>query len=262
LQVQISDRKLNIIRQLTQGSWARSQRSDSAVRAFLRPQPPLSKLFRAGSSLNLLGGNTAGEQWYPKNANTILNFGGDFRLYLGTDLLMMSDFVTRPRAQRTGLVVAALLLSSASSWAQGALNACDLNADGVVNVLDVQLAINMDLGVLICTADIEGYNVCNSDVVNRVLTAALGGACVVTSHSAALNWTASSSSSIAGYNIYRSTTSGGSFTKVNSSQVVPTSYTDTTITAGQTYYYVVTAVDTSGNESTYSNQVTAVIPTP
>jgi fibronectin type 3 domain-containing protein len=99
-------------------------------------------------------------------------------------------------------------------------------------------------------------------VVNTVLTAALGGTCVVTSHSAALNWTASSSSNIAGYNIYRSTTSGGSYTKLNTSPVVPTSYTDSTVQAGVTYYYVATAVNTDSIESAYSNQVQAVIPTP
>jgi fibronectin type 3 domain-containing protein len=35
-----------------------------------------------------------------------------------------------------------------------------------------------------------------------------------------------------------------------------------TVTAGQTYYYVVTAVDGSGNESVVSNEVAVTIPTP
>jgi fibronectin type 3 domain-containing protein len=42
--------------------------------------------------------------------------------------------------------------------------------------------------------------------------------------------------------------------------VTQTAYTDTTVQAGQTYYYVTTAVDSSGNESTYSNEVQAVVP--
>lgn len=83
-----------------------------------------------------------------------------------------------------------------------------------------------------------------------------------TSHSVALTWTASTTPNIAGYNIYRSTISGGSYMKLNSSLVVPTAYTDSTVVAGQTYFYVATAVDTSGNESVYSTQVQAVIPTP
>jgi hypothetical protein len=151
---------------------------------------------------------------------------------------------------------------AASCQAQGAANACDLNADGAVNVIDVQLAINMDLGLLTCTADIDGAGICNGDVVNKVVAAALDGTCTVTSHNVVLNWTASTSSNIAGYNIYRSATSGGSYTKVNTAVVVPTSYTDNTVLAGKTYFYVATTVDTSGNESVYSNQAQVAIPTP
>jgi len=38
------------------------------------------------------------------------------------------------------------------------------------------------------------------------------------------------------------------------------SFTDTTVTSGQTYYYVVTEIDTSGDQSIYSDQASAVIP--
>jgi hypothetical protein len=54
---------------------------------------------------------------------------------------------------------------------------------------------------------------------------------------------------------------GGPYSKINSAVNTSTAYTDNTVTAGQTYYYVTTAVDGSGNESGYSNQVQAVIPT-
>jgi fibronectin type 3 domain-containing protein len=37
-------------------------------------------------------------------------------------------------------------------------------------------------------------------------------------------------------------------------------FTDNNIASGQTYYYVVTEIDSSGNQSTYSNQATAVVP--
>jgi fibronectin type 3 domain-containing protein len=78
-------------------------------------------------------------------------------------------------------------------------------------------------------------------------------------HSVALNWGASSSS-IAGYNIYRSLVSGSSYAKVNSSLVGGVSFTDSNVQAGQTYYYVATSVDASGNESVYSNEVPAIVP--
>ncbi len=65
---------------------------------------------------------------------------------------------------------------------------------------------------------------------------------------------------VVGYNIYRGTTSGGPYTKLNSSQVLLTTYTDSTVQSGLTYYYVTTAVDSGGTESIYSNEVQAVIP--
>jgi len=78
-------------------------------------------------------------------------------------------------------------------------------------------------------------------------------------HSAALSWNASTST-VSGYNVYRSTVSGSSYTKINSSLVAALNYTDSTVQSGTTYYYVTTAVDSSGAESVYSNQATAVIP--
>ena len=61
----------------------------------------------------------------------------------------------------------------------------------------------------------------------------------------------------AGYNVYRSTTSGSGYTKINTSLLGSPDYTDNSVTNGITYYYVITAVDTSSNESGYSNQVSA-----
>jgi fibronectin type 3 domain-containing protein len=77
-----------------------------------------------------------------------------------------------------------------------------------------------------------------------------------------LTWTASTSSNVTGYNVYRGPTSGGPYTSLTGSPVSSTSYTDTAVQSGQTYYYVTTAVDSDGNESTYSNQAQAVVPTP
>jgi fibronectin type 3 domain-containing protein len=81
------------------------------------------------------------------------------------------------------------------------------------------------------------------------------------SHSVTLTWTASTSA-VSGYNVYRSTISGGPFAKLNSSLITTTSYTDSTVQAALTYYYVVTSVDSTGVESAFSTQVSATIPTP
>lgn len=84
----------------------------------------------------------------------------------------------------------------------------------------------------------------------------------VNHHSVTLNWTASTSSGVSGYNVYSSSTSGGPYTKLNSALVTGATYTDNTVLAGDTYYYVTTAVDSSGTESSYSNQATAAVPSP
>jgi hypothetical protein len=93
-----------------------------------------------------------------------------------------------------------------------------------------------------------------------VATSGTGTAAVA--HSVSLSWVASTSSSVVGYIIYRGSVSGGPYTVLNSTPNAGLTYTDTTVTAGQTYYYVVTAVDGSGNESVVSNEVAVTIPTP
>ena len=80
-------------------------------------------------------------------------------------------------------------------------------------------------------------------------------------HSVDLSWSPSTSS-VTGYNVYRGGTSGGPYTKINSALDSSTNYVDSSVQAGQTYYYVTTAVISTGAESAYSNQVQAVIPSP
>lgn len=65
----------------------------------------------------------------------------------------------------------------------------------------------------------------------------------------ALAWNNNTEQDLAGYNIYRSDTAGGVFTKLNSSLLAASQYSDTAAPAGQYSYYRVTAVDKSGNES-------------
>jgi fibronectin type 3 domain-containing protein len=81
-------------------------------------------------------------------------------------------------------------------------------------------------------------------------------------HTVSLSWTASTSQNIIGYNIYRGGTSGGPYSKINSVLDPSTLYTDSAVVDGKTYYYVTSAVNSSNQESGYSNQTTAVIPPP
>ena len=73
-----------------------------------------------------------------------------------------------------------------------------------------------------------------------------------------LDWNDNTESDLDGYNVYRSTTTGSGFSKINGSLVSASAYTDSTVTNGTTYYYVATAVDTNTNESGYSNEDSAM----
>jgi fibronectin type 3 domain-containing protein len=55
--------------------------------------------------------------------------------------------------------------------------------------------------------------------------------------------------------------SGSSYTQIDSGDAT-TAYQDNNVTAGQTYDYVVTAVNSEGQESSYSNMVQVTIPSP
>lgn len=170
-----------------------------------------------------------------------------------------------PKWIRTLAVVSALCLAwLAPHRAFAQVSPCNLNQDTSTNVADVQLSVNMVLGLTPCTANIVAPGVCDIVVVQRVVNAALGGPCITNTipspHSVLLTWTPSVSGNLIGNNIYRGTTAGGPYTKLNSSPVAGTTYTDTTVQNGVTYYYVVTAVNNTGAESGYSNMGTAVVP--
>ena len=81
----------------------------------------------------------------------------------------------------------------------------------------------------------------------------------VPANSIDLSW--SSVSGAVGYNVYRSTTSGSGYVKINgSSPVTGTSYVDKNTIPGTTYYYVVTSVNSKGQESAYSKEAHATEP--
>src|SRR3984885_1545961 len=84
----------------------------------------------------------------------------------------------------------------------------------------------------------------------------------VTGSAELLNWSASPSQGVSTYNVYRSQTSGGPYTKI-ATAVPALTYTDTTQVTGQSYYYVVTALGPGGlTESQYSNQCPSGPPPP
>ena len=167
---------------------------------------------------------------------------------------------------RIGFFPAVIIgLSVLTYAAQAQTNACDLVAPtGTVDATDVQAAIDMALGNRVCpsTLNIAGAGVCNAVVVQRVINAALGRPCSTpTTHGVTLTWAASTSTGVTGYNVYRSSTTGGPYTKVTAAPITALTYDDQAVLAGQSYFYVVTAVSAS-SESGYSTEVKGSVPTP
>jgi hypothetical protein len=96
---------------------------------------------------------------------------------------------------------------------------------------------------------------------NGTVVISLTGTGETVAHYVDLSWQAPGSSAdpVAGYNIYRST-GGSAYQVLNSSPDVQTTYTDNNVVSGQVYDYTVKSVDSSGVESSASNQAAATIP--
>ena len=110
------------------------------------------------------------------------------------------------------------------------------------------------------TESLSGNVTVTSNATNAPLAISLSGSgAAAVSHSVTLNWTPSTSS-YAGFNVYRGALSGGPYNKVNSALISATSFADASVASGQTYYYVATEVDSTGAESVYSSEVSATIP--
>lgn len=107
---------------------------------------------------------------------------------------------------------------------------------------------------------VTGSVTVTSNAVNSPMVITLSGTGVAAvSYSTSLTW-APSTSTVTGYNVYSGTVSGGPYARLTSAAVPATNYTDSSVQQGQTYYYVVTAVNSQNQESPYSGQVSATIP--
>ncbi|MGE5053015.1 MAG: hypothetical protein ACM3WP_02535 [Acidobacteriota bacterium] len=100
-----------------------------------------------------------------------------------------------------------------------------------------------------------------SNAQPSTITQALSGnGTAAGTHSVNLSWNPSNSSGISGYNVYRSAYSGNcsSFNKINAIVNTGTLYTDSTVANGGSYCYAATTLDSSNQESGYSNIVSNV----
>ena len=101
-----------------------------------------------------------------------------------------------------------------------------------------------------------------SDAADSPLVVSLSGTGIALSfHGVILSWNPSTSD-VTGYRLYRRTASPGAYVPLIANVQSTTNYADVAVTAGETYSYVVTAVDANNQESDYSEEVSATIPIP
>ncbi|MTD16945.1 choice-of-anchor D domain-containing protein [Nakamurella sp. YIM 132087] len=198
---------------------------------------------------------------------------------------------TTPPAVTTGLVATAGIQSVTLTWAANteadfrgyriyrgtsATPASDENnLIGIVlrtagrTFLDTDLDPGVRVYYQIVSYDTLGNRAAASAAVSAVPTATpdttapaapTGLTATVADGAVSLTWTAVTAGDLAGYSVYRSATAGGARTKLTGTLLTGTTFVDSSATPGTTSYYVVTASDTSNNESVASNQVSAAVP--
>jgi Abnormal spindle-like microcephaly-assoc'd, ASPM-SPD-2-Hydin len=100
----------------------------------------------------------------------------------------------------------------------------------------------------------------SSNATNSPASIPLSGAGVaVVSHTVTLSW-APAIIGVTGFKTYVSMVSGGPYVEMGSVPSTTPAYSDSSVQPGQTYYYVVTAVNSSNEESLYSSEVPAIVP--
>jgi Abnormal spindle-like microcephaly-assoc'd, ASPM-SPD-2-Hydin len=109
------------------------------------------------------------------------------------------------------------------------------------------------------TGDFAGSISFLSNASNSPSTEGLTGGGVL--HTVDLSWQPSTSQ-VAGYNLYRGTHSGGPYSRLNSSLLDGTNFTDGSVESGATYFYVTKSVDGNSRESSPSNEAKVEIPNP
>jgi hypothetical protein len=184
---------------------------------------------------------------YLLNANTTsLSFAN---VSLGSNSVLG---VTFTNAGNSNVTVAGVSISGAGYAASG-VSMGQILTPGQAVTLNVTLT-PASAGTLTGTATVA------SNATNSPASISLSGTGVRSvSHSVTLSWIASTSV-VSGYNAYRSSVAGGPFSKLNSTPITTTQYTDSSVLGGQTYYYAVTSLDPNNVESADSSETSATIP--
>lgn len=91
------------------------------------------------------------------------------------------------------------------------------------------------------------------------ITVPLTGNGIVSTHLVTFDW-APSNSPVIGYNVYLRSSTGDSWTRMNSTPLNTNAYTDWDVQSGQSYMFAVTSVGTTNVESAFSNATAATVP--
>jgi hypothetical protein len=172
------------------------------------------------------------------------------------DMTSTAQIVTLSNTGNGALSITSLAPTGANAGDFGATDTCGTS---------VAAGANCTIAVMY-TPSVTGSETASLSIADNASgspqTVSLSGA---GTHDVILTWVASSpATGVVGYNVYRGTTSGGPYTtELNSSPVGGTTYTDATVQAGQTYYYVVTAVASNDvTQSPDSLPASASVPSP
>jgi len=107
---------------------------------------------------------------------------------------------------------------------------------------------------------LSGSLVIASNASNPTLTIALSGSGMAApAHTATVSWASGDPAAVA-YLVLRSDVSGGPYVPLTASPLTELNYTDSTVSSGSTYFYVVTELDAAGDESQFSSEVSATVP--
>jgi len=176
------------------------------------------------------------------------------------------NFGTEPIAETTAAQIVTLTNTgsttlSISGIAVSGTNSADFSE--VANTCSSPLAAGTNCSISVAfTPSLDSAESASLSIMDnasgRPQTVALSGS---GEYDIILSWTTSTSSGVIGYNVYRGTASGGeSSTPLNSTPINGPAYVDTSVTAGTTYYYEVTAVSSTGTQSAESDEVSASVP--
>ena len=189
---------------------------------------------------------------YPVFAN------GDFRMLLADDANETVAFGRKTNNQAAMFVINRSLKTQTVTIPVGGYLRDNLKFIGLYSIGNFVLPVTTTGGVFQATLAPKSAIMYSTTIVDLDPPAPPTALKVTseTSGQVGLAWTASAGAS--SYNIYVSPVSGGGYTKANSSPVGGTTFTVTGLTNSLTYYFVVKALDSVGNESNASNEVSGI----